>query len=221
MRDEANTQTDNFKNIDAHTSTKDHPLKRSMELDDFSSDDDKSYTHMKPNMHSKPDSDSEEVKKVTPLGHPPKLMTTPQAKEGLEFINENKMLNKFANYNNKKSTIFSVKKSDEYDNNPYMIKIPDSSMPAGADQLDNNIELDYDRTQNIEVNDEVELEDKTINDQDDIPEIFKNSEIREKTSSKTRPRYFDSDGEGEGEYDFYEDYANSPNMNPPKGIISG
>jgi hypothetical protein len=171
-------------------------------------------SNMQRNMRSNLESYKEEIKQEEPLGHQPRIMTTPQAKDGLELIKDNEIFKSLDCYNNKKSTIFSVNKQDDYDNNPYLIKIPDGFSPNIDDT-----EFNDENSQKIEAADEVELEDRIQLDKGDIPEIFKNSEIREKTGSIIKPRYFDSDGEGEGEYGFYEDYANSPNVTPPSGIV--
>ena len=227
MRDEVGTQTEIKQFFEKQVNTEEVKSNKTLKL---SEDDDSSDGHLEAarstsNLLTKRSNQREETKKSD---YTPKILTTSQAREGMDIIHskDNKIFSTLVHGSNKKSTIFSVKKTHEDieddDDDPYRIKVSSASKTEktrvaeddSAFRPINTIQRkDDDRSNSLNSSDEVEIEDEEqINHdyQNDIPEIFKNSEIRDKTGGRTKPRYVESDGEGE--YDFYDESEMASHM---------
>lgn len=192
MKDESWTQTDHISADDSSGSRED--------------------THHSHNLRARIIQNSEETKAV---GSKTKMVTTPKSTDHSAVVNKNdKIFSSLVYGGNKKNTIFSLQKKEELDDDPYKINVQKTSPHHNSDsqmteyelQTLNRIDYSNDDQYSNDSNDEVQIDDDPQN-QDDIPEIFKNSEIREKTHQIAKPRYMDSDeegeGEGEGDFDFY------------------
>lgn len=123
MRDEIGIQTEKSF-YDTENSLKDAlPRKRSIEIDDFESEDEYKIHQMRPSMQAKLTSNQDEHKSGGGKGR-----TTPQNEFGRKGISDTeKQMDDLTNSNSaKKSTIFSMEKGRENVDNPYLIKIPEN-----------------------------------------------------------------------------------------------
>ena len=214
MRDEVQTQTEKF-NFHSSDQALCKDVHKSIETDKFASEEDKLEENLPAQMKAKlvPQQENFQEKKIR---------TTPHADEGIEmFSRENKIFSTLVHGSSKKKSIYSMQKNqqNEYENNPYMIKIPENmNFEEGNNEEQTNFEpinMDQNSIDEYEETDEVQLEDQIKNQEQEnnkISDIFKNTNIIQKSGGHSKARYIESDEEGED--DFYYNYDNSPQNQP-------
>ena len=194
-------------------------------LDNLGSDDEKSDDNINIKMKAKLIPSQQEKEESDQKN---KIRTTPQSIEEIKMISEEKnIFNSLVQKSNKKRTVFSVKRDEDFDENPYDIQVPvakilEKQTPEEEDKEDQELSSKREIEKEYEEKDEVELEDHIENQETEeiqIPDIFKNTKIIERNSEDSKPRYYESDCEGEDE-DFYGDYNDDSPIEHPGSLVN-
>ena len=224
MRDEAETQTDLKQYSSKQINTEIN--KKSLEIKNIESSDEElrpeiSTSNLLMSRHSR---SIEELKNNEANK---KIMTTPQSSQNLNKIkSDNRIFSAVVHGGNKKNTIFSLTKDQKFDDDTWKlresrkmlneyksIKTEENKAPLQSAPPPEESKLNEDSDDSpLRSSDDLE-EDEQIEETEhkEIHEIFKNSEIIDKSNKSNKSRYFES--EGEDEYDFYDDSEGSPQIN--------
>ena len=155
-----------------------------------------------------------------------KIMTTPLSNQNLSKIkSDNRIFSSIVHGGNKKNTIYSLTKDQKFDDElklresrkmlneyknikPEEIKDPLQSSIPYEDHEANDDNGDSPLHSSDDLNNEDEIIEESEHKK--IHEIFKNSQIIDKSNHSHKSRYIES--EGEDEYDFYDDSEESPQV---------